>query len=296
MIGHTFKKLLCFLLALFMIFTLTACDDTDSTPETPAESEPAPIKEFTPSENFVIIRSEIYASDPDIVDACYYVKKAFEAAYGYKLTIETDRVEATANSYEILIGNTNRKASQKYSADLYLNDYVYAIPSEKTIVICGGTPEKTLEAAQKFCEDILTYNGKKVESKNAVLLTNTRYTFEDTYQYSSVIINGILLEDYTFAISSPADIEGAVAMQKALGQYTGQVLPIILESEMTGDEESIIRIGASYRDGKGSNKLNGYVINNYVDSKGNVICVDAASGAAYDNAIKDLFSKATKVN
>ena len=96
------------------------------------------------------------------------------------------------------------------------------------------------------------------------------------------------------AISSPADIDGAIEMQKALGQYTGQLLPIILESEMTGDEESIIRVGAAYRDGKGSNKLNGYIVNNYVDAKGNVICVDAASGL-YKDAIDDLFSKATKV-
>ena len=294
MIRHTLKKPICFLLALFMIFTLTACNDTDDIPEPPAETAPAPTKEFTPSESFVIVRGEIYAANSDIVDACYYVKKAFEAAYGYKMTIETDKTEATANSYEILIGHTNRAISQKYSSALSLNDYVYVIPSEKTIVICGGTPEKTLEATHKFCEDLLTYNGKKVESKNAVLLTNTKYTFEDTYRYSSVTVNGILIEDYTLAISSPADIDGAIEMQKALGQYTGQLLPIILESEMTGDEESIIRVGAAYRDGKGSNKLNGYIVNNYVDAKGNVICVDAASGL-YKDAIDDLFSKATKV-
>ena len=296
MIKRTVKKPISFLLALFMIFSLTACNNT-TTPE-PGDTSDAeitvPTKEFTPSEEFLIVRGNMYSSEDTIIDACHYVKKAFEAAYGYKLTIETDNVEATADSYEILIGHTNRKASQNLASTLSLNDYVYAIPSEKTIVICGGTPEATLEAAQKFCTDILTYNGKKAETKNASMRTNTKYTFEDTYQYSSVLINGILLEEYTLAISSPDDIYGAVGMIKELGQYTGQVMPIIWESEMTGEEESIIRIGAAYRDGKGSNKLLGYMINNYVDEKGNVLCIDASTDASYTEAVKDFFSKASK--
>ena len=297
MIKHKLKKTISFFLAIFMILTLTACNDTISTEDPTDETEDtavAPTKEFTPSEKFVIVRGDLYASDGDTTDACFYIKKAFEAAYGYKLTIETDAVEYSADRYEILIGNTKRAASQKVYSQLTLDDYAYAIPSEKTIVICGATPDKTLDAVEKFCEDILAYNGKKVETKNPTLLTNTKFLTESTYDYSSVIINDILLENYTIAISSPNDIGGAFTFMKEFGKYTGQVLPIILESEMTGDEESIIRIGAAYRDGKGSNKLNGYMINNYVDEKGNVICIDAASDGLYKNAVKDFASKITK--
>ena len=290
---YTLKKPLCFLLAFLMIFTLTACNNDNST-EQETEEFVAPTKEFTPSENFVIVRGEMYASETNTIDACYYLKKAFEAAYGYELTIITDKEQRTNDSYEILVGNTNRKQSQTIYSGLSLNDYVYTIPSEQTIVICGATPDKTLEATKLFCTNILTYVNKKAETQNPIMLTNTKHTFRDTYQYASVTINGILLEDYTFAISSPADIEGAVILQKELGKYTGQVMPIILESEMTGDEESIIRVGASYRDGKGSNGLNGYMINNYVDEKGNVICIDAASPEIYKRAVEDLISKATK--
>ena len=135
MIKRTVKKPISFLLALFMIFSLTACNNT-TTPE-PGDTSDAeitvPTKEFTPSEEFLIVRGNMYSSEDTIIDACYYVKKAFEAAYGYKLTIETDKVEATADSYEILIGHTNRKASQNLASTLSLNDYVYAIPSEKSI-------------------------------------------------------------------------------------------------------------------------------------------------------------------
>ncbi len=290
---HQFKKPLCFLLALFMIFTLTACNDKNSD-DPNADDFVAPTKEFTPSENFVIVRGELYATDADIADSCYYLKKAFEAAYGYTLEIVTDKVAQSNDRYEILVGNTNRRQSQVFSDNLTLNDYGYKIPNEKTIIICGGTPDKTLKAVERFCEDILTYSNKKAETECPTMLTNTQFAFHDTYQYTSLEINGILLEDYTFAISSPADIEGAVAFQKELCKYTGQLLPIILESEMTGDEESIIRIGAAYRDGKGSNNLNGYMINNYVDEKGNVICIDAANTTAYKNAIKDFFSKVIK--
>ena len=300
MLNSAFKKSICFLLALFMILSLTACDDktppadeetTDSVEETKPSASP---KEFTPSESFVIVRGDLYTADNDTTNACYLIKKAFEAAYGYKLDIVSDAQEATKDSYEILVGSTNRKQSQSVHASLSLNDYTYVIPSEKQIVICGATPDKTLVAAEKFCEEVLTYNGKKVTTKNPVLTTKTTYTFSDSYDYSTVTINGILLEDYTLAVSSGSDIAGAVEMIKELGKYTGQVLPIITEAEMTGEEESIIRIGAAYRDGKGSNKLNGYMINNYVDAQGNVICVDAASDNAYEDAVEDFFSKVTK--
>ena len=185
MLRRTFKKPICFLLALFMIFTLTACNDNPTEPldtKDTSEAEAAPAKEFTPSEKFVIVRSDLYAADADIVDACYYVRKAFEAAYGYKMITETDATEYTADRYEILIGVTNRKQSKAMFSGLSINDYGYSIPSEKTIVICGATPDQTMKAVEKFCHDILGYDGKKVEEKNPIMTTKTQYLFEDSYQ------------------------------------------------------------------------------------------------------------------
>ncbi len=290
------KKMICLLLATLLLFSSVACNNSPTSSSEGSNEDPKQqVKEFIPSEHFAIVRGELYVSDSSISDACYLIKKAFKAAYGYQLVAYTDKTEYTNDSYEILVGSTNRPQSKKHLDQLYLNDYVYAIPSERVIVICGGTPEKTLAAAEQFCQDVLTYNGKKAETQNAVLKTGTNYTHSESYDYTVLTINDILWEDYTLAISSVQDLPGAISLMKEFGQYTGQTLPIILESEMTGEEESIIRIGAAYRDGKKSTTLSGYTVNSYVDAKGNVLCIEASNDTYYENAIAALASKGEKV-
>ena len=289
----TFHKYLCILLAILMTLSLAACNNggTNEPNDTEAETVAKTAYPFLPDENYVIVRSNLYSSNAEISDACYYLKKALEKAYGITLDIVTDEKEA-AGKKEFLVGVTNRAFSKQVSESLSINDYAYYIPTASAIVLCGGTPEKTLEAVEKFCTDILTYDGKKVQTKNPDLMTLTKLTVEDTYDYSTVMINGILWEDYSLVVSAPSDIEGAVEINKLFGQYTGFALPILHVSEMTGEEESIIRVGASFRNGTGSNNLSGYLINNYVDEKGNVICIDASSKLYYEEVVKTLVKNA----
>ena len=290
----TLQKYLCLFLAILMTLSMASCNNRTNPPvDTEAETEAATAYPFVPTEEYVIVRGDLYASNAEISDACYYLKKAVEKAYGITLNIVTDQTEA-AGKKEFIIGPTNRAFSKKVSDTLGLNDYAYYVPTSSAIVICGGTPDKTLEAVEKFCEDVLTYDGKKVQQSNPDIKTLTKFTFTDNYEYSSVLINGILLEDYTMVVADASDIAGAVEINKQFGQYTGQVLPILHVSEMTGDEESIIRVGASYRNGKGSNHLRGYMINNYVDAQGNVLCIDASSDRNYLDCVKKLLENAEK--
>lgn len=291
-----FLKQLCLLLACLLTFS--ACNQSGKEPnaDTEQQTEPTPTEpvSFLPGESIVIVRGDLYTSNVEIGDACFLLKKAFEAAYGVEPIIESDKKPRDTHSLEILVGTTNRPDSQNEVSQLALNDYAYLVKSQNTVVICGGTPEKTLMAAEKFCKDVLTYNGKKAETKNVKLTTGTAYRHNETYDYSTLTINGVLLEDYTLAVSSPADIPGAVLLMQELGKYTGQTLPIILESEMTGEEESIIRIGAAYRNGKKSTTLSGYTVNNYIDRGGNVLCLEASSNTYYERAVADLMKKYEK--
>ena len=299
---NKFNKLLCLLLAVFTILSMVSCNkdpEKEQPTEAPTEEEteeetvaqtPYP---FSLTEEYVIVRGDLYSSNEEITDACFYLKKAIEKAYGITLNIVTDQTDAKGKK-EFLIGATNRAVSKRLSESLGLNDYAYYVPSQSSIVICGGTPELTLEAVEKFCQDILTYDGKKVQTKKAAITTLTKYSFTDAYDYTSLTLNGILWEDYTLVVSSSNDIPGAVELNKQIGQYTGQILPILHVSEMTGDEESIIRVGASYRDGKSSNNLNGYMINSYKDEAGNVICIDASSKKYYVDVVKALLDNADK--
>lgn len=286
-----FKRIIALLLAIFTLFTLVACDKNGNTIETstqePAKKEVA----FTPDEEYVIVRGEIYSSNEEITDACFYLKMALEKAYGIKVSITTDTA-LSGTGKEFMIGSTNRKLSQDFFLSLSINDYGYYIASKTAIVIAGATPENTVVAVKKFCEDILTYNGKKVQTANPEMKTLTKFTTNEAYDYSTLLINGILWEDYKLVVSSSADIAGAYEFNKVLGKYTGQALPITLASEMTGEEEAVIRLGAVYRNGKTTSRLNGYITNVYEDTAGKVICVDAVNQSNYQSAIEDLLSRA----
>ena len=290
------KKSISLLLAVFMLFTFVACDKDSKDDEKPTDAQTetkAPVQKpvtFTPNADYVIVRGDLYSSNEDIIDACFYLKEALKKAYNIDARITTDEVDS-GSTKEFLIGPTNRKDSESFFGSMGLNDYGYYIASQNAIVICGATPENTLVAVEKFCQDILTYDGKKVQTKNTEMTTMTKFNERGSYDYSSLTVNGILWEDYTLVVSSGADMAGAFEFNKAFGQYTGQVLPIIHVSDLTGEEESIVRIGASYRNGTGSKKLNGYLINTYRDDAGFVLCIDAANTESYTAAIEDLISK-----
>ena len=149
-------------LAVFMLFTFVACGNNSGNEDPTETQEDRKPVAFTPTEEYVIVRGDLYASNEDITDACYYLKKAIEKAYGFTPEIVTDQT-AAAGKKEILVGNTNRAFSKKVSDQLSVNDYAYSIPTASAIVICGGTPDKTLEAVETFCKDLLTYDGKKAQ-------------------------------------------------------------------------------------------------------------------------------------
>ena len=92
-----FNRFLALLLALFTIFSMVSCNKA---PEKEQPTEKAPEKEqpteapteeetvaqtpypFSLTEEYVIVRGDLYSSNEEITDACFYLKKAIEKAYG----------------------------------------------------------------------------------------------------------------------------------------------------------------------------------------------------------------------
>ena len=291
---HFSIKLLALILTIFTIFQLAACNETAPQPqETEAETLPSrPSNSFVPDADYAIVYGQYYASDKQIDKACQYLKKALEVAYGLTVSIVDDATEINAKK-EFLVGMTNRTASDEIEETLALNDYAYYVASNEAIVICGGIPEHTYTAVKKFCEDILTYDGEAVATVSPEIKLRARYNYYADYEYDSVKINGILWDDYTLAISGERDMAGAIEINKQFGQYTGQILPIVHVSELTGEEESIFRAGAAYRNGKASDSLSGYTINTYADDAGNVFCIEATADKYYENALKEIIDHAS---
>ena len=291
---HFSFRLLCLMLAILTTFLLVACDNNAVTPQ-PEESETdAPISRpsntFVPDTDYAIVYGALYSTNTQIDLACKYLKRALEAAYGLTVSIVDDTVEIDAKK-EFLVGMTNRDTSKDLSDTLSLNDYGYTVASSEAIAICGGLPIHTYTAVLKFCEDVLTYNGETVTTENPEIKLRDKFTHYEDYEYDSVKINGILWEDYTLAISDAHDMVGAIEINKQFGQYTGYICPIIHVSELTGQEESIFRVGAAYRNGKGSETVSGYTINTYEDDAGNVFCIEATSDRYYENALGEIVSR-----
>ena len=293
-------RTICLILSVLITLSFAACDqeqpDSGQTnPPTETQAPSAPPVTFVPDADYAIVYSALYAEDDVIQKACRYLKSALYEVYGITATIVDDETRTTQKQ-EFLVGYTNRAASQQLASSLARNDYTYYVASTDAIAICGGISDSTYNAVKQFCTDVLTFDGTTVSTPNATITTRTEFTFHDTYPYQSFLINEVFWEEYTLVISSDADMPGAIELNKQLSQYTGHILPIIPLSEMTGEEASIIRIGASHRSGTGSKGLNGYLINTYADDAGNVICINAPNRASYIKAVEDLLKDADQDN
>ena len=101
----------------------------------------------------------------------------------------------------------------------------------------------------------------------------------------TTLLNNRPLSEYTVVLTDEKDRCVAERLMQRLGDTT----QIRLLDETVGG--SVIRIGATYRNGRGSNDLDGFIINSYTDADGNAFCIDASSPEAYAAALDDLFSR-----
>ena len=102
----------------------------------------------------------------------------------------------------------------------------------------------------------------------------------------TTLLNNRPLSEYTVVLTDEKDRCVAEQLMQRLGDTT----QIRLLDETVGG--SVIRIGATYRNGRGSNDLDGFIINSYTDADGNVFCIDASSPKAYSEALDNLLSRA----
>ena len=179
--------------------TTASADSTNkiSTSAASTETEP-PVNEpvsFNLTKNFKIIRP----AEPDILEmnAARLLTRGIKSSCGFSCSTVSDFTpggEVKPNEFEILIGETNRSESREVFNNLAYNDYQYSIISENVIVICGGSPEMTYTAVERFLYDILGYSENReteeVISKgsSATLTTGTICSEIAKYPVSSLKI------------------------------------------------------------------------------------------------------------
>ena len=162
---------LIFSLLLVLLIILPSCEtgeptDTDTTAATQVAAETQAA--FSITDKYVLVRPE--AGSNEEIAAMQYIKRGLDSIFGVMLQVKTDWVkrgaEIVPGEFEILIGPTNRPQSQAAKAALGSLDYCYEIVSENVIVICGGSPDKTLEAARRFCSIFSGMRSRRLHLSN----------------------------------------------------------------------------------------------------------------------------------
>ena len=283
-----FLKSIGILLALLMLFSSVSCRDQKNND---ISSDMEMNDGFLPNSAFKMIYGDLYATNADLCNATDHLKTAFLATYGISLKTRSDATIGFVepSNYEIIVGDSNRPQSAQLMQSLGLNDYVYLVESEKTIVICGGSPAATYEGVKKFCSDILGYD-ENVTNVNRPIVIGKNYTYRASYEHQSTTLNGIPLTEYTIAVSDRNHMELAVAMASELGQYSGVSIPVIRFEGLTGNEKALIGLGLKDRSNLYELPKEGYAIHTYADEIGTVLCV-AASNRYVEQALHDFVGR-----
>ena len=287
----TSLRILSLLICIALLIPVCACNNKDGSDD--ASNASASVSQFELSGDYKIVRGEYYVKSDETVKAMQLLKEAIEAVYGSSPDLCDDwQKNGEVNEYEILVGDTNRKESKEALKDLGVNDYIYSIKSQNVIVICGGTPEATLDAAKKFCENVLGYDveAKTAKAQNVAINAGVSYTKVGTYSHIDTTINGVDIKDFTIAIKSDKYIAYAYSAAKIFAKYSGTVMPVTTYDELTGEEKGVICIGAT--DNQGNNKMKsghkGYLLTSSLENGCLSVGIAASSDQFYENALNAL--------
>lgn len=286
-------KLLALVLALIMLFGSFACKDRAST-ENGSESESDVALgegEFIPSDEFSLVCPALYRSNADMVDALEYLKQALLSVYGIKGYISADD-KTSEREHEMIIGKTSREESKAVAGGLLVGQYAYSIESEKSIVICGGSLQDTVEGIYSFCKDVIGYEGSdEGATEKTVLKVGTRYTSErPEYPYEKLSLGGVPIEEYKIAVSHGRDTKFAEMIVDSIGALTGKAPEVVHDESLSGDEGAVFCIGAFDRTmtERLPNGLIGYSVRfDFSDGK-ITVGIDADKADSYLDAVAAL--------
>lgn len=191
--SKTYKRIFSFLLVLVTLSAvLIGCKkDKEDTKETESSVPSLTIVSEGESE-YIILRS--ISADSTERQAALDLRNAIKEKCGVTLEIVDD--SQASDKKAICVGVVNRQAVGDIAATLGYNDYIISV-SGADLVICGGCPEKTKEAVERFINDYLTENKATLEIKSDLLIESI-----NTNKMVSVKIGSRKLEDYSVIISS----------------------------------------------------------------------------------------------
>lgn len=287
-------RFLTLLLTFCLLISTAACTNppvSDSGMGTPEVTEPITEPDTSPeelpkesvvlSQEYALVLNAAHAASTHLMDAAACIQEALESVYGISATITSDRTEDGENSaphaYEILIGETNRPQSAGAIGELGIGDYTYLVESEEVIVICGGSPASTKQAAEKFCEEVLGYKPEAEALAKTPVVIGTSYTHNESYSCTQATLNGTPVAEYTIALGdlNTEATDTAFSLARLLGLHTGERIPVISGDDLTGEEKELIVVDGVGREAAPFTDFNGYYYKVEEDEIGTLITASA---------------------
>ena len=238
------KLLLLFILAITLSITLISCGGGGSENEEEGGGEPE-VQEDLP----LIVEGEakfnIIMADNLPNDAKSAVR-AIEYTLSNKFKIRTAvylESQSTEQEVEVLVGNIKSRGD-KYAIDGYsYGTEGYAIKLiGKKVVINGGSAESIVEAIEKFAEDVIGIEEKKIV--NATMRADASVEFiQSEFDVPSLKIDGVDIKSFKISANLENGEEklAAEALRQAIYVKTGAYLEVI----SGGSGENLILIKAT---------------------------------------------------
>ncbi|MBE6534622.1 MAG: hypothetical protein E7678_06635 [Ruminococcaceae bacterium] len=238
------KRFFLILLSILLIIGCCSCNSNTSKETDPiSESE---TEDNTPADKVVISGETrfriVYAKDanPAAAKKIYNRLKVLDknAITDDYYTLTTDETPED-NTPEILVGLTNRAASEKAKSELptYL-DYSITV-ADKKIVIFANTDERLSDATKYFAEHLV-----KTDSGMIYYPTSESYVNAyDKYELASLKIAGTAIDKFSIIIpasSTESEKEVASTLQLWISEKSGKTLKIKADTETASANEIII--------------------------------------------------------
>jgi exopolysaccharide biosynthesis protein len=253
------KRIIAWLLLTVILLSFAACNRSEGD-ETTAQADistQAPQTEplsFSITADYKLIRPD--ESAPAEIEAIQLFSRAVKSVFGFSCQMLTDfkkpSEELKRNEYEILIGMTNRPESSELAGEFTYYDWGYKVYNENIIVICGGSPESTLNAVYAFLESAFGY---KEDPKTQEVISSGKpeqitgeldHTYLHNYLGATIKIGDRDISEYSLVVKKDT-LAGIDNITQSISRATGVNIPVVTLEEYKGGPA--IFLGAKKADG-----------------------------------------------
>ena len=226
-------RLSALLLVLCLALPLMSCED-----DIPVEDADLNFVSMHGYSVYTVVYSESTAT-PELVAAATALRDRMEAVLGCQVAISDDHVSQGMDyAYEILIGETNRTASQEMLAQLKPDEFVIKVSAHKILVL-GVDNRATLDAVDCFAQMVLGCTDGATIVPNAALSIDPDFDHRGTRVIS--LLPNAMAQNATVPLSPYRPDEIHILEQPTLASDALTLATLQGLAAASGSEQILVR-------------------------------------------------------